>query len=135
MEKTENGNEECTNLQPKNICFEEDKENLDNSSFHHSPSEVLKQKHDSLLQRFEKELLDSNYEQCLEIAIELFAMARVLFEIYDHSQLILFQAYINLIKAYRKNAHYQTAEKHLLKMKTSLKKQMQGDLNVEDNNK
>lgn len=42
-------------------------------------------------------------------------------EIYDKNKTFYFRAYLNLIKCYRKNKIYETAEKHIIKLKTVLR--------------
>jgi tetratricopeptide (TPR) repeat protein len=70
----------------------------------------------------------------LEIATELFAIGKILSDIYKEDEKIYYDSYLKLIKAYRKNENFQTAEKHLLKLKIDMKKIMNSQDQSDPNN-
>ena len=64
----------------------------------------------------------------------MFAYARVLHEIYGQDQTFYYRAYLNLIKCYRKNKNFETAEKHIIKAKTAIRKILKNLYEIQEEN-
>ena len=93
----------------------------------------LLEKYKILKTEFHKKMKISNYTKCLKISTELFGISRIITEIYNGDEKLYYESYLNLIKSYRKKENFQTAEKHLLKLKIEMKKIMTNTIQNNNN--
>lgn len=135
VERLEN-NENC--YKPKNISNYKIKTKAKKASKPQSPRSSQKEdmldKYNSLKSEFKKSMIISDYSKCLEISTELFGISKIITEIYNGDEKVYYESYLNLIKSYRKKENYQTAEKHLLKLKIEMKKIMTNTMQSNNNN-
>ena len=111
----------CKNNKKLDECQEQKK-----SDSKERVNQELSQKLKTEFLQCKMKLLDlkakNDNKNCIALGIELYSMAKILTEIYDHDMSTYYEVVLLLICAYRKSGNYVVAEQHLLRLKMNLKK-------------